>query len=101
MVTLRRLCSPTDALERNTPCFVARMTLKKHMKRRFGKKAARRIVAAMPWVGGALAVVAGAVLQKRRVREAMENVPGIPAFGKARRSASTETDLDNELVNSR
>jgi hypothetical protein len=88
-------------LEWNTACFVERMTLKKQMKRRLGKKATRRIFAVMPWIGGALAVAAGAVLRKQGIPKTMEGVRGMPAFSKARGAPSAGVDRDNELVGSR
>ena len=45
--------------DRNGACFGERMSLKKQMKRRFGKKATQRGYAAIPWVGGGLALMIG------------------------------------------
>jgi hypothetical protein len=78
------------------------MTLKKQMKRYLGKKAARRVYAAMPWVGGVLAIAAGRALHKRGVRRVLDDVREIPtAVGsRIKRSTSKATEPDNELVGS-
>jgi hypothetical protein len=78
------------------------MTLKKQMKRHLGKKATRRIYAAMPWVGGAVALAAGVLLQKRGVRGVLEDVRDIPSSvsGKPTRSSSYATERDTDLVGS-
>ena len=40
-------------------------TLKKQLKRHLGKRTTKRIYAAMPWVGGLVALAASATLSKR------------------------------------
>jgi hypothetical protein len=76
------------------------MTLKKQMRRHFGKKAARRIYSAMPWVGGGLALAVGTVLKRRSVRGAVEHVRDMDSSitDEVKRSAAAEPD--NDLVGS-
>lgn len=79
------------------------MSLKKQMKRQFGKKATRRIYAAMPWVGGAAALAAAAVLQRGGVRGAMNAMRDIPSTvnDAIQRHTTSERDSDRDLVGSR
>lgn len=81
------------------------MSLKKQMKRHLGKKATRRIYAAMPWVGGVAALAAAAAFQKGGVRGAINSARDIPSAvndGVRRFTSSvSERDQDRDLVGSR
>jgi hypothetical protein len=52
------------------------MTIKKYLRQHVGKKAARRIYKAMPWVGGAVALAAGDVVRRRGLRRVVDDVRG-------------------------
>ena len=75
------------------------MSLKTQMKRQFGKKATRRIYAAMPWVGGGLALVVANVI-KRNTRRAFHEQDGRKASdsGEMNRSTSQAREVDRDLV---
>ena len=79
------------------------MSLKKQMKRHLGKKATRRIYAAFPWVGGALALAAGVIVQKRGLRPVLDDVRDLPSSlgEKVRHASSYVADRDRDLVTSR
>ena len=78
------------------------MSLKTQMKRRFGKKATRRIYAAMPWVGGGLALLVANVI-KRNTPRAFYEQDGRKASdsGEMNRSTSQAREVDRDLVNTR
>jgi hypothetical protein len=44
------------------------MSIKKQLKQHIGKKATRRLYGALPWVGGVLALAAGAALRRKGAR---------------------------------
>ena len=62
------------ALSGTALAVAVRMILKKQLKRHLGKKTTRRIYAAMPWVGGALAFAASTYLERRGVRGAVNDL---------------------------
>ena len=86
-------------------CCVSGMSIKKQMKRHLGKKATRRIYAAMPWVGGVAALAAAAAFQKRGVRGTINAAPDIPSAVNDRIQRHTtsvsDRDRDGDLVGSR
>jgi hypothetical protein len=78
------------------------MTLKKQMKRYLGKKATRRIYASAPWVGGALALAAGVLVQRRGLRGVMNDTRDLTSsVSETVRRASEYGERDRPLVGSR
>jgi hypothetical protein len=72
------------------------MTLKKQLKQTLGKKATRRVYAAAPWVGGALAVAAGVVVQRRGVRRVVEDIRDLSSTVEDRARESHLRTSDSE-----
>ena len=76
------------------------MTLKKQLRRHLGKKTTKRLYSSLPWVGGAVALAAGLLVERRGVRGAVQDVRDLSSSVRNRaRGTSGETSApDKDFV---
>ena len=93
------LCAPSISRRRNTACCEGNMTLKKQLRRHLGKKTTKRLYNWLPWVGGAAALAAGVLVERRGVRGAVQDVRDLSssvrerARGTLRDTSAPDRDL--------